>query len=103
MTIAWTPWRQLDLIRLRQAGCTPAECAAELGLPLEAVEVRIATIDSGDHGGSRAGRRPAADRRKADGVLAVRMHAAGYSTEAIGERLGCSQTRAQDLLREARR
>jgi hypothetical protein len=44
--IVWTPWRLVELVRLQQAGASPADMATALGMSEEQVLVRLSAMSA---------------------------------------------------------
>jgi AraC-like DNA-binding protein len=99
MSLAWTPWRLADLIRMRQAGRSVAECAAALGVSENVVDLRLRAMFDPMSEDAGLGRHAQAERRRAKLAIARRMRAEGASLADVAERFRVSRGHAQRLLR----
>jgi hypothetical protein len=98
MTFAWTSWRLAELIRLRQAGRSAAECADALNLPEHIVTLRLRAMFDPMSEDAGLCRHAQAERRRAKLAIARRMRAEGASLRDVAERFCVSRAHAQRLL-----
>jgi hypothetical protein len=104
MTLAWTHWRLAELVRLRQQGKPVADCAAELGMPLDVVEARVRAVESwarNDVPPPAAPDRPSDRRRRAwpeERIATLAdMRSRGMTTAEAAALLGTTKTAVKSI------